>query len=281
MADQIMTSATELSVIVPQIWSANYYDALLAELAFNSLISRDYEGEIQNLGDTVKISQFPEFSQGEELAEDVGADASAITVTQQSLVINKRVVKDFIVTKKAMLQSLPTMDKLKELAIYAINKKIHATIIASIVPSASAPDHSIGFLSTTVLGFLDLLAGKKLLDAQSVPNVKRKIVLGPNQMNDVFNIAGFTSSDFVLSGGLLSSGKLPDELLGFAPSFTALLGDIVYLFHPSFMSIASQQGMAVNQYDLGVEGKRAARINCDTLYGLKQLDSKRVVTIGG
>ena len=62
MANQIHTAASELSVIVPEIWSQRYYDVLLAELPFNAIVSRDYEGEIQNLGDTVKISTFPEFA---------------------------------------------------------------------------------------------------------------------------------------------------------------------------------------------------------------------------
>ena len=88
MANQTMTAAAELSVIVPEIWSQRYYDVLLAELPFNSIISRDYEGEIQNLGDTVKISTFPEFSDATEIQEGAANDADAITVTQQSLLIN-------------------------------------------------------------------------------------------------------------------------------------------------------------------------------------------------
>ena len=45
MANQTMTAGTELSVIVPEIWSQNHYDVLLAELPFNSIVSRDYEGK--------------------------------------------------------------------------------------------------------------------------------------------------------------------------------------------------------------------------------------------
>src|SRR4051812_38580199 len=118
--DQVITAETELSAIVPEIWSSRYYDVLLADLPFASLISQDWTGEISDLGDTVNIASFPEFDDGEELAEDASADASSITVTSQQLVINKRVVKDFIVTKKATYQSLPHMDKLRELAVYSI-----------------------------------------------------------------------------------------------------------------------------------------------------------------
>jgi hypothetical protein len=280
MADEVMTTATELSVLVPQVWSRNYYDVLLASLPFNSVISRDYEGDIQNLGDTVRISQFPEFSDAEELAEDQKADADSITVTQQNLVINKRVFKDFILSNKSIIQSLPAMDKLKDLAIYAINKKIQKTIIATVVPNAAAPDHSIAFDAGTTLALADLLEAKELLDDQDVPMMDRHLVLGSEQLNDIFNITGFTSSDFLISGAPLQTGELPPSLLGFMPHFTTEVGDVVYLFHSSFMTMAPQQGMNVKEYDLGVEGKRALRVNLDTLYGLKQLDGLRVVTIG-
>lgn len=279
MADEIMTSGANLSAIVPEIWSRNYYDVLLADLPFRSLISTDYEGEIQDLGDRVNVSSFPEFDEGEELAEDERADASAITVSGQQLVIDSRIVKDFIVTKKAILQSLPHMDKLKNLAIYAIMKKMERIIIEAIVPSAAAPDNAIAFDSGTTLQLADLLEAKELLDDQNVPATERSMVLGSAQLNDLFNITGFMSSDFAMSGGLVS-GQPPSSLLGFSPRYTTMVGNVAYLFHKSFMTMASQQGMDVKEYDKGVDGIRATRVNLDTLFGKKQLDNKRVVTIG-
>lgn len=279
MADQIMTTASELSLIVPQVWSARYYDVLLADLPFASLISHDYEGEIKNLGDTVKISSVPEFQDGEVVAEADRADAEAVTITQQSLVINSRIVKDFIVTNKAMLQSLPFVEKLKEMAVYAINKKIQSLILSLIVPSASAPDHAIAYDNSTTLALADILEVKELLDNADVPKSGRHMVAGSAQWNDVFNITGFTSSDFVASGAPLASGDLPAQLLGFMPHMTTLVGNTSYWFHPSFFTMAAQQGLAVNEYDLGVDGKRAKRVNTDTLVGFKQLDNQRVVTL--
>lgn len=277
--DEIMTTASELSVIVPSIWSQNYYDALLAALPFNSIISRDYEGEIANLGDTVKVSQFPEFDDAEEVAEDERSSASALTVTQQSLVINKRVVKDFIVTNKALMQSLPAMDKLRDLAIYAIQKKMQAIIIAAILPSTSAPDHTIAYDSSTTLALADMLEVKELLDNADVPAQNRHFVVGAAQLNDIFNITGFTSSDFITASSPLQSGQLPPALLGFAPHFTSVVGNSSYWFHQSFMTLAAQKGISVQEYDLGVDGKRATRVNVDTLFGLKQLANDRVATL--
>jgi len=60
---------------------------------------------------------------------------------------------------------------------------------------------------------------------------------------------------------------------------TTEVGAVSYLFHRSYFTMAAQQGLAVAVYDLGADGKRAARVNVDTLVGFKQLDNKRIVTI--
>lgn len=280
MSGPVMTKEANLSVIVPQIWSRRYYDVLLADLPFNSIVSRDWEGEIANLGDRVKISTFPEFSDATELAEDASNDADTLTVTQQDLIINKRIVKDFKITNQALLQSLPAMDKLREHAIFAIMKRMQRIIIDDIAPSASSPDHSISYTGAGgSLAFADILAGKRLLDAANNPMSGRHIVLGADATNDVFNISNFTSSDFVTGNSLITTGQLQNALLGFVPHFTTEVGSVSFLFHSSFYTMAAQQGLQIREYDLGVDGSRAARVNVDTLAGFKQLDNLRVVSI--
>lgn len=279
MADQLMRASTELSVLVPEIWSKRFYDVLLEQLPFASIIDRNYEGEIQNLGDNVKISSIPEFSEATELQEDERNDADAVTVTQQSLVINKRFVKDFIITNRATLQSLPHMDKLRDLAIFAINKKIQNTIIGLVVPNSATPDHSISYDSGTTLVLADMLEAKELLDTQDVGVGSRHMVLGSAQLNDIFNITGFTSSDFLLSGSPLQTGDIPSALLGMIPHFATGVSGVTHIFHESFFTMAAQKGISVAQFDLGVDGKRAMRINTDWLGGFKQLDGLRVITI--
>lgn len=277
--DQIMKTSSEVSAIVPELWSQRYYDTLLASLPFNALISKDYEGEIQSLGDRVNIPTVPEFSDADEVAEGAKVDADSVTISTQQLVINKRIAKDFIVTNKALLQSIPFVDKLRELAIYAIQKKIQQNIINDTVPSASAPDHQIAYDTPTTLVLADMLEAKELLDAADVPMSDRHMVVGAAQLNDIFNLTGFTSSDFITSGAPLQTGELPPSLLGFMPHFTSVVGNVVYMFHASYFTMAAQQGVSVKEFDLGVDGVRASRVNIDTLYGQKQLANDRVVTI--
>jgi hypothetical protein len=42
---------------IPEIWSANILDVLKKDLVFGNLANRDYEGEISQFGDTVRINE--------------------------------------------------------------------------------------------------------------------------------------------------------------------------------------------------------------------------------
>lgn len=278
MANQII-GTTQTTAIIPEVWSARFYDVLLAKLPFMSSVDQSYSGEIANLGDIVNIATVPEFDQATLLAEGASADADSITLTTQQLTINSRAHKDVIVTKKSQLQSLPFMDQLRDKMIYSIQKKMQADIISNIVPSAAAPDHQISYDAGTTLALADILEAKELLDLQDVSEDMRVGVVGAAQMNDLFNITGFISRDFIPAGSPLTSGAINTPIAGFEMKMTTVVGNTSYWFHPSFLTIAVQQSLNIALYDLGVDGNRSNRLNADILYGIKQLDDERVVTL--
>lgn len=280
MADEIMRKSTELDALVPEFWSASFYPTLLAELPFNDVVDRTYEGEISALGDQVNIVSFPQFDLAQELPEDARADASAITATQTQLVINKQVVQDFILTKVAMRQSIDAMNKLRNLALHSIMKKMQDIIINESVPSASSPDHQISFDSGTTLQLSDMLSAKELLDQADVPDDgTRCMINGVSQANQIFNISGFVSRDFIPSGSPLSSGSFPTPILGFRPKMTSVLGDTSYVLHPSYLSLAVQEEPEVEVHGLGADGRRGTRVNMTSLFGVKILDDERLVQV--
>lgn len=280
MADQVMKASLELDALVPEFWSAAFYDTLLAMLPFLDSVAKDYQGEIAGLGDTVNISVFPEFGLASELDEDAKNDADAVTVSKVQLVINKQIVKDFILTGKALLQGLDAQLKLRNLAYHSMARKMQRVIMDAVVPSASAPDHTIAYTSATTLALADMLAAKELLDAQDVSQAGRVMVNGVAQHNDLFNVTGFMSRDFIPNANAISSGAIQTPVLGFECKWTSEISDNKsYLFHPSFLQLAIQQAPAIGIYDMGVEGKRATRYNMTAHMGVKQVDDKRVVTI--
>jgi len=280
MADQIMTGDAELNVLRPELWSDAFYPTLKEALPWASVISDSYQGEIQDLGDKVNIIQFPQFDEADTIAEDEKVDADAITATRTQLVVNKQVVKDFIVTNRAMVQTIEHANALRDLAFFSIMKKMQSIIIAAVAPSAAAPDHTLTYTAGSTLALADILSAKEALDTADVPDDGTRVgVLGAAQWNDIFNITGFTSRDFVPAGSPLSSGSLPSPVLGFSLRMTTEAGNVATFFHPIFMQMAVQRGLDVQVYDQGVDGRRSMRVNSTLLFGVVQVSNVRVVTI--
>lgn len=278
MSDQVMTGGTELAELRPEVWSAMFYPTLMEALPFNDSVSREYEGEIRALGNKVNITSFPQFGEAEVILENQRSDAQGVTATGIDLTVNKLVVKDFIVTDVARVQTIDAMNELRDLAFFSILKKMQSIIISTIAPSSSAPDHSISYDSGTTLALADILEGKELLDGSDVEQGNRIMVNGAAQHNDIFNITGLTSRDFV-DGASMQSGALPGQVLGFTPKMTSEAGNTTYLFHPRFMLVAIQQSLGVKAYDQGGQGLRSTRVNTSILFGLVQASNLRVVTL--
>lgn len=233
--------------------------------------------EIRDLGDIVNISSIPEFDEATDIPEGAKNDADSIVLSGQQLVINKRTAKDYIPTKRAQLQSLPFMDNMRDKAVFSIQKKMQSDIIAATIPSGG---NTIAYDSGTTLALSDLLEGKELLDGFDVPMEGRCMINAVAQHNDLFNVTGFTSRDFIPAGSPLTAGDFTTPVLGFTPKHTSVLSDVTYLFHPSYLTMAIQDSLNIQAFDMGVDGVRASRVNVDVLWGLKQLDNNRVVKIG-
>lgn len=276
--DEQMT-VTELAAAIPEYWSETIYDVLLERLPFNSAVARNYEGTISNLGDTVNVTQIPEFDLATELTEGQRNDADAVTPTGIQLVVNKMLVKDFKLTKRGMIQSIDVMQKLRDLAAFSIMRKMQQLIIADIVPSSSAPDHQISYNSSTTLALVDILAAFELLNTQNVGDSNRQLITGSAQFADIFNITGLTSRDFSPNQSALTSGTITQPIMGFNFNWTTEVGSVSYFFVPEFFQIAVQLQPVVEQFNAGVNGERGERINVTMLYGQKQFDSKRVVMV--
>jgi hypothetical protein len=101
-----VNGVTALDNLVPEVWAKNLYSELRNQLMFGEVFNRDYEGEIRNLGDTVRVNQIvaPE---GEILTSDLQTFSSEqMVVNQITIVADKRASASFEFTNLAQLQSL-------------------------------------------------------------------------------------------------------------------------------------------------------------------------------
>lgn len=274
--DEQMTVDTEFSAVVPEVWSTSWYPTLLERLPWAASVGKDYEKDIQALGDTVNITIFPQFPEARDLPEGQRNDAQKITLGNSQLLINKQTVQDFIVTARSERQGLDVQQKLMDLAFFSIMKKMQKNIIASVAPSVANPDHIVPYASGSTMGLADWIEVKGLLDDQNVSELGRKAILDSPQLNNLFNISGFMSRDFVANSTAMQTGVIQTPVLGFEVLWTTVADGVASFFSPEFLQIAVQERPMPKIFDLGSDGQRAKRVNMTVLYGIKQVDELRV-----
>jgi hypothetical protein len=272
-----MFGLTELAEIVKTFWSARWLETLRANLGFIESVSHDWQGDMTAMGNTVKITQLPDFDEADLLAASASGTSQAVTLTSQSLVANKRPYVDYTVDDLSRLQSMDFSAQVADSVNYAIMKRANREILNAIVPSTSAPDHQVAYASTPTLAYADFLTAKELLDTQNVAAGDRFCFLGAAQVADMFNIAEFTSRDYNGGESVTGNGTIGKPFMGFTPRATTMVGAAAIFMHRSAVAVAFQQGMNVKLADGAYSGDRAQRVNSDIIMAVKQLDNKRSV----
>lgn len=275
-----LNGKTELDYLIPEIWSSKMYDELRSSIAFANIFSREYEGEIRNVGDTVKVQQIVAPT-GEILTDDKAQfTSSAMQVNQLSIVANKRASAAFEFTDLAQLQSISFQAQAQEALVYAIRLKMENDIIAGLLPSTSSPDHTIGPASASDLAAADLGTMRTLLSAAKVPLANRMLVLAPSYYGDLLSKTQVTSMDFV-NGNSAQSGVI-SSFMGFQiMEHNLLTADYGYAVHPSAMQLVMQQEVRIKISDLHPQNKYGYLLSADMVYGWTLFDNKRIVQISG
>ena len=78
-----------IKTFIPQIWSARLLEHLRKNLVVANLFNRNYEGEIQQMGDTVHINQLAEIAVKSYTANVDIADPDQLSTAKQSLIIDQ------------------------------------------------------------------------------------------------------------------------------------------------------------------------------------------------
>ncbi len=167
---------------IPTIWSARLLEHLDKRHVYLNLLNRDYEGEIKNFGDTVKVNQIGAVAiKDYEKGQDIDAPED-LTGEQQELKIDQAKYFNFAVDDVDDAQTNPKlMDKAMERAAYGMNDVVDA-FAANLLAVNVHNDNTIGSDTTpkvpTVDTAYDLLVdlGVKLTEA-NVPTVGRWVVI--------------------------------------------------------------------------------------------------------
>jgi len=113
-----------LDTFVPSIWSANLLSPLYKALVFGNVVNRDYEGEIQQYGDSVRINEIGDITVS-DYTKYSALSWQELTSAQKTLYIDQAKSFSFGVDDVDTAQSKPkVMQEAMSRAAYAIADEI-------------------------------------------------------------------------------------------------------------------------------------------------------------
>src|SRR5690625_3858894 len=191
------------SNFVPELWSRLLLTAFRKNLVFASLVNRDYEGEIREMGDTVKIT-----TPSAVAVKDYAGTVSYNTLLsrQQSLGIDQAKYFGFEVSDVAAAQANVSLESTYIVeAAQALADAVDQDL-AGLYTAAGLADIPVTLASDDLYEAL-VLAGRRL-DEANVPRAGRWVVVSPAGYaslltNDKFVVQATATGDSIVATGLV------------------------------------------------------------------------------
>jgi N4-gp56 family major capsid protein len=269
-----------LDNFIPQIWSARLLASLKKTLVYaqTGIVNRDYEGEIKEKGNTVKINSIGAVTVSDHTKNTDISAPEALNDSDQVLVIERAKYFNFQVDDVDRAQQMPSvMDQAMQEAAFALGDAADQYVAGlytgahtnNLIGSTASPT-SVTSASAAYEQLVDLGV---LLTQSNVPTSQRWAVVPPwfyglLQKDDRFVKAGTAMTDQVLRNGqigeaagfrVLQSNNVPQTA---GTKYRIIAG------HPMAISFAEQ----INK----VEAYRPERRFADAMKGLHLYGAKLV-----
>lgn len=177
-----------LDNFIPQIWAARLLQNLNEAHVFATLANRDYEGDIRQAGDTVKINALGRVTVGPYTKNSNIAAAETLTDAQTTLVINQANYFNFQIDDIDKAQQKPkVMDEAMREAAYGLSRavdtelaKIHTSTPLANKIGGDGQTAKLGLVLTAGAALYDYLVDLKvILDENNAPDDGRRWVVVP------------------------------------------------------------------------------------------------------
>jgi hypothetical protein len=276
------TLVQDLEAQAQDFWAPVIGMQLREEILLPGLVSKEYEGEIKQYGDTVKVSIIQNLSGS---ISTVGTDHETykpekLNMSQVEIKANKVIEAsieiDSLVSLQTQLGTPQGASVIRDALMFAINKRLNEFCYSLVAPSTSAPDHSVAAVAT--MNKAAILANRLLASNAKWGMDKEWIgLLGPAYWNNVLDEQTFTSSDYVGSDLLIPGNKNKAvKRLGFSlfednSDASSVIGGTsgrnALFFHPDWLVFVMQQGMTIKLSDLHAVKKRGYLLSAEILVG--------------
>lgn len=201
---------------IPAVWSAQLLTALQKSLVYANLCNRDYEGEIREYGDQVKINSLGDVSVGQYTKNSDISAAQTLTDAQRILEINQSWYFNFQVDDVDKAQQKPkVMQEAMKNAAYALADKadqyvagLYTEIAATNTMGSDASPISIAVAAgqSTAAAYEKLVDLAVKLDEANVPKAGRWVVLPPWYHGILLKDSRFISAGTLKTDEVLANG---------------------------------------------------------------------------
>lgn len=215
---------------IPTVWAARLLTALEKSLVYGqvNVCNRDYEGEIREAGNTVKIGSVGEVTIDDYTKDTDIADPETLTDSEQSLVIDQAKYFNFYVDSiDRAQQNANVLDTAMRHSAWGLREKADA-YLASIMDTAVPAGNKIGSTVTPEVPTKDdayeyLVDLGVLLDESNTP-LEGRFVIVPAWFHGLL----LKDERFVQAGTLRSDRALANGAVGEAAGFSILKSNNVH-----------------------------------------------------
>ena len=203
-----------ITTFIPELWSARLLYALEKSHIATNLVNRDYEGLIQNQGDTVHIGSIGAITVSSYTANSDMSAPETLATTDQTLVIDQAKYFNFQIVDVDKVQAAGDLiDTAMGRAAYALADTSDAYLLGVIAAGADNGNvigtKSAPIALTAANVYENLVKLRTVLDKQNVPTSGRTVVIPPDVyallLNDTthFAIAQRETGENLIVNGLV------------------------------------------------------------------------------
>jgi len=216
---------------IPQIWSARLLANLDKNLVLGLAVNTNYEGDIRNVGDRVRIQRPNNITVG---AYTGTVTYEAPTSTTRTLQVNQDKYFAFSIDDLDAVQAnVNLVDTFTQRAAFALADDVDK-FIASLYTGAGAGDVTVDLTTTHDMYATAVEAGQNL-DEKNVPRIGRWMIISPAGYAALLKNTKFTQAsdlgDSVVTSGALGRVAGMDVLV--SNNLTKVTGTTKYLYGTS------------------------------------------------
>ncbi|MDH4379092.1 MAG: P22 phage major capsid protein family protein [Vampirovibrionales bacterium] len=231
---------------IPEVWSQKLLKIFDKNAVMANLVNRDFEGEIHNAGDVVKVRTFGDVTIN-SYTRDMTISFQALTDPMQEMAIDQQKYFAFKVDDMDKAQAdVNILEGYTGRAAIAIRNLVDTFLLGqyanvdagNIIGSNASP---ITLTAANVYGYLADLS--QMLDDDNIPSEDRALVITPKVKTLLLKSAEFTRAttlgDNVVQNGYI--GNVAGFTVHTSTNMAAVSGVMnLMAFHRDFISFASQ-----------------------------------------